>query len=175
MKRHEIDPGQFVVSAHDLWNKQWLLLTSGDFSTGHYNTMTVGWGSFGTMWNRPFAQVVVRPTRYTFEFMNQYDSFTLCAFDNAYKKALNMLGSKSGRHGDKISESGVTPIASRMIKAPGFEQATLIVECRKIYWQDFDPTHFLDDAIEGFYPDRDYHRVYFGEIVYLQGIDDFTK
>ncbi len=68
--------------------------------------MTVAWGYFGIMWNKPMAVVVVRPTRFTFEFMEKYDTFTLTAFDKKFKKDLNLLGTKSGRDGDKIAETG---------------------------------------------------------------------
>jgi len=154
---------------HRLWADQWFLLTSGDFSEKRYNTMTVGWGSLGTMWEKPFVQVVVRPSRYTFEFMEKYDSFTLCAFPDRFRDTLLMLGSKSGRDGDKIAESGLTPIRSSKVAAPGFEEAELIIECRKIYWDDLEPAHFLDPGIEENYPEKDYHRVYFGEVLGVFG------
>ena len=111
MKRHTISIDNFLIHPHIRWSDQWLLLTAGDFNKGTFNTMTVGWGSFGTMWKKPFVQVVVRPTRYTYEFMNSYDTFTLCGFPQEYKKALTVLGAKSGRDGDKIAEAGLTPIA----------------------------------------------------------------
>jgi len=164
MIRDKLDINEFTVKTHHLWAEQWLLLASGDFAEGKFNTMTVGWGSLGTMWGKPFAQVVVRPTRYTFEFMEQYPSFTLCAFPAAYHDALQLLGSKSGRDGDKIAESGLTPSASTQVAAPCFEEAELVIECRKIYWDDIDPANFLDPAIDWNYPARDYHRIYFGEI-----------
>ncbi|PIE33484.1 flavin reductase [candidate division KSB3 bacterium] len=171
MERHPVPIEQFQVRAHTRWATDWLLLTAGDFETGHFNTMTVGWGSFGTMWKKPFAQVVVRPTRYTYEFMNSYDTFTLCGFPAGYKKALTLLGSKSGREGDKIAEAGLTPIASSQVAAPGFNEANLIVECRKIYWDDMQPQQFLEAAIEDNYPQKDYHRIYFGEIIAISGAD----
>jgi len=152
----------------DLWDKRWLLLTSGDFANRDFNTMTVAWGSFGVMWGKPFAQVVVRPTRYTFEFMEKYETFTLCAFPDEYKKALSLLGSRSGRDGDKIKQAGLTPKASQNIAAPCFAEASLIVECNKIYWQDFEPANFISPQIEKNYPRKDYHRVYFGEIVAMR-------
>ena len=117
------------------------------------------------MWGKPFSQVVVRPTRYTFEFMQKYATFTLCAFPAEYKKALSLLGSRPGRDGDKIGQAGVTPTASQTVASPGFAEASLILECNKIYWQDFDPDKFLSTQIEKNYPRKDYHRVYFGEIV----------
>lgn len=164
---------QFLVHAHHLWSKQWLLLTAGDFAAGTFNAMTVGWGSFGTMWSKPFAQVVVRPGRHTRGFMDAHDTFTLCAFPERYRPAIQLLGTKSGRDGDKIAESGLTPVAASRVAAPGFAEAELIVECRKIYWQDMQSAHFLDPGIAKLYPQQDYHRIYFGEIVAVAGTDAF--
>lgn len=158
---------EFNVRIYNLWENQWLLLTSGDWITGHSNSMTVAWGSLGIMWNKPFAQVVVRPTRYTYSFMEKYDTFTLCAFPKQYKRALQLLGSKSGRNCDKIRQSGLTLIPSSQVEAPSLAEANLILECRKIYWTDFDPSHFIDPNIDKNYPGKDYHRIYFGEIVVI--------
>jgi flavin reductase (DIM6/NTAB) family NADH-FMN oxidoreductase RutF len=163
------------VKIHHLWDKQWLLLTSGDLALDEFNTMTVAWGSLGVMWGRPFAQVVVRPTRYTYQFINRHDTFTLCAFPEARRKALQLLGTKSGRDGDKIAEAGLTPIHSTLIPAPGFAEADLIIECRKMYWQDMDPSHFLFPDIERVYSGQNYHRIYFGEVVAIQGTEAYTE
>ncbi len=161
---------EWTARSYAIWEHGWFLLTSGDFSAGKYNTMTVSWGSFGCMWGKPFAQVVVRPHRYTFEFIEAYPTFTLCAFPRAHRKALNLLGAKSGREGDKIAESGLTPVAASLVPAPAFAEAELVIECRKLYWQDFDPTHFLDPELIKNYPRQDYHRTYYGEIVALRGV-----
>jgi flavin reductase (DIM6/NTAB) family NADH-FMN oxidoreductase RutF len=174
MKRDVIAAEHFVTHTHARWGKEWMLLTAGDFRRGHFNAMTVGWGSFGTMWTIPFAQVVVRPTRYTYEFMEQYPTFTLCGFSASYRNALQLLGSKSGRDGDKITESSLTPIESTQVAAPGFAEADLIVECRKMYWDDLNPEHFLDAGIETHYSLKDYHRIYFGEIVTILGTNTYT-
>ena len=169
MARQAIPVGEFVVRTHHLWAEQWMILTSGDFAAGKFNSMAVGWGSLGTMWSKPFAQVVVRPGRYTHEFMERYDSFTLCAFAPQYRKAVTLLGTKSGRDGNKIAASGLTPVASSQVAAPGFAEAELVIECRKIYWQRMDPSGFVDGSIESNYPNRDYHTIYFGAIVAVMG------
>lgn len=153
----------------DIWASRWLLLTAGN--SKDYNSMTVAWGSIGNMWNLPFAQVVVRPTRHTFGFMEKYSTFTLCTFPEKYRDALLLLGKKSGRDGDKISESGLTPVPSGDVEAPAFQEADQVLECRKMYWQDMNPRHFLDPSIEDQYPEKDYHRVYFGRIVALYQAD----
>jgi flavin reductase (DIM6/NTAB) family NADH-FMN oxidoreductase RutF len=174
MARKPISFQNLHANVHLIWSQQGMLLTSGDFAAGRFNTMTVGWGSLGVMWGRPFVQVVVRPTRYTYGFMEQYDTFTLCAFPEAYRQALQVLGTKSGRDGDKIAEAGLTPVASTLVRAPGFAEADLIVECRKMYWQDMDPAHFLDPAIENHYAKKDYHRIYFGEVVAINGTEVYV-
>ena len=160
---------QLIIRAHHLWDAQWLILASGDFQQGRYNAMTVAWGSLGVMWNRPFAQVVVRPIRYTYMFMEQYDTFTLSAFGEEHRTALQLMGTMSGRDGNKIAEAGLTPVASNSVAAPNFAEAELVLECRKIYWDDFVPGQFLDSAIERNYPEKSYHRIYFGEILAIRG------
>jgi flavin reductase (DIM6/NTAB) family NADH-FMN oxidoreductase RutF len=164
-----IDVKDFSPRIFHLFDDQWLLLACGDFSKKHFNAMTISWGSMGIMWNRPFVQVVVRPTRYTLEFMNRYDSFTVAAFDESHRDALNLLGSRSGRDGDKIAASGLTPIASQKVASPSFAEAELVLECRKLFWQDIDPTHFVDASLEKHYPKKDYHRMFFGEVVEIRG------
>ena len=170
-----IDPKQFIVKSFDLWNNPGMLLTSGDLKKGHFNTMTVGWGSIGVMWRRPFVQVVVRPTRYTYDFTEQYDTFTLCAFPQKYRKALMLLGTKSGRDGDKIKEAGLTPVESKIVSSPCFAEANLILECKKNYWDDFKSENFLDPKTDKNYPKKDYHRIYFGEILAIWGVESFAE
>jgi flavin reductase (DIM6/NTAB) family NADH-FMN oxidoreductase RutF len=168
-----IEPKQLIVNFVDIWKNQGMLLTCGDFKQGHFNTMTVGWGSLGVMWGKPFVQAVVRPTRYTYEFTEKYDNFTLCAFPKEYRKALTLLGTKSGKDGDKIKESGLSPMESKAVSSPCFAEANLILECKKIYWDDFKSDNFLNPLLDNNYPKRDYHRIYFGEILEVFGTEDY--
>lgn len=175
MVRNKINIEDWQIKPHHLWHEQWLLLTSGDFAKQSFNMMTVGWGSFGTMWSKPFALIAVRQHRYTFQFTEDYDSFTLSAFPIQFHKTLNILGTKSGREMDKIHQSGLTPIASHNITSPGFDEAELIVECKKIYWRDLDPEHFLTRQIHLMYQQKDYHRIYYGEIVGVYGTQKYQS
>jgi flavin reductase (DIM6/NTAB) family NADH-FMN oxidoreductase RutF len=175
MERKSIPIEQFTARPVGLWEPGWFLLTSGDFTTGHFNAMTVSWGSMGVMWGKPFVQVVVRPQRYTFQFIEQYPTFTVCAFPPEYRNALNLLGTKSGREGDKIAEAGLTPIASGAVAAPAFAEAELVLCCQKTYWQDLNPEHFLDPKIARNYPRHDYHRAYFGEILATFGTNSYSR
>ncbi len=175
MNRRPISVERLLVKPMYLWGTRYLLLTSGDFALGSFNAMTIGWGSLGIMWSRPFVQVVVRPARYTFEFMERYATFTVCAFPTRYAKAIEFLGTHSGRDGDKIAASGLHPMASTTVAAPSYREAELALECRKMYWDDIERSHFIEPAIEEKYPRRDYHRIYYGEIVAASGIPQYRS
>jgi len=159
----EIDVTELSIDVVDLWMNQWLLLTAG--TRDDCNMMTVAWGSIGCMWARPFAQVVVRPQRHTRQYIERSDSFTLCAFPDEFRKDLETLGTLSGKDGAKLSKTRLTLKASKRVAAPSYNEARLILECRKIYSQDMDPRGFIDPSIQENYAARDYHRIYFGEIV----------
>ncbi|MEA1952046.1 MAG: flavin reductase family protein [Planctomycetota bacterium] len=160
---NQIEITKLSENVVDLWMNRWLLLTAGTIDD--CNMMTVAWGSIGCMWAMPFAQAVVRPQRHTLGYMEQSDSFTLCAFPEQYRKDLGTLGSISGRDGDKLSKTGLTLKPSSIVSAPSYNEADLILECRKIYFQDMDPAGFVDKSIDDNYKAGDYHRIYFGEIL----------
>lgn len=159
----EIAPKELSCNIVDLWANQWLLLTSGTIED--CNMMTVAWGSIGCMWNKPFAQIVVRPQRYTLEYLERSECFTLCTFPEEFRKDLQTLGTLSGRDGDKLSKTDITLRKSTKVLSPCYEEASLILECRKIYYQDISPEGFVEPSIADNYPDKDYHRAYFGEIM----------
>lgn len=116
--------------AFELFNKDWALVTVGGM--GDYNTMTVGWGEMGTLWNhRPVVSVFIHPSRYTSEFVRRYDTFTVSFYDEGHRGALAYLGSHSGRDGDKVAAAGLTPVA--MGDGVTFEEAELTFLCRRIY------------------------------------------
>ena len=165
----EIPVDIFNARVFNLWHKKWFALASGDFLVGDYNAMTVAWGSMGIMWNLPFVMVVVRPSRYTFEFINKYMTFSLSAFPDEFRNALNIIGTESGRDSDKIKIAGLTPMRLDKIEAPGFMEADLTFQCRRIYWEDLDPAKFLLPSIDDHYEKLDYHRMFFGEILSIQG------
>jgi flavin reductase (DIM6/NTAB) family NADH-FMN oxidoreductase RutF len=175
MERSLIAIENFTVRSYSFFEIDWLLLTCGDFQRRQYNAMTISWGSMGVMWSRPFFQGVVRPRRYTREFIENFDTFTVCAFPKEYHQALSLLGAKSGRDSDKIAEAGLTPISASCVAAPAYAEASLVIECRKIYWQDLEPANFLDPAIKRNYPMKDYHRIYYGEILAVQGTDQYRS
>lgn len=169
MIRELIRNDELTLKTISTWDNDWFLLTAGDFELGKFNSMTISWGSIGVIWRKPFVQVVVRPTRYTHEFIENYPDFTICAFDEKFRKILNRMGAKSGRDIDKIGKSGLTPVSSKVVRAPSFEEAHLIIECRTIYKAPFDPKLFISSEIESCYPAKDYHTCYYGEIMNIEG------
>jgi len=175
MKRTEIQISDFSTEIFNLWGKQWMLLTAGDVENNSFNCMTVAWGSIGVMWNKPFVQVVVRPTRYTYEFMEKSDTFTLSAFSEEYRKDISYLGKVSGKNENKLEKTALTVIPSQMIKCPSYDEAELVIECRKIYSSRFNPDEFIDPSIKENYPEKDYHKVYFGEILHIEGTGKYLK
>ncbi|ANW97767.1 flavin reductase [Thermoclostridium stercorarium subsp. thermolacticum DSM 2910] len=149
---------------------EWMLVTAG--SLGSYNTMTASWGGLGVLWGKNIAFCVIRPTRYTYEFMEKADTFTLCFFDGKYKKALSFCGTHSGRDYDKARETGLTA-AETENGSVYFNEARLVLECKKLYYDDINPRNFVDPEIDSHYPDKDYHRMYVGEIInVLKKADD---
>lgn len=158
----KIDPKALDQNVFSLIGDQWMLITAG--KQDQCNTMTASWGGLGVLWGKPVATVYIRPQRYTLEFVEREDTFTLCFFGEQYRKALALCGSKSGRDVDKVKECGFTVATAE--GAPYFEEADLVLVCKKAYWQDMDPTHFLDGEIDSkWYPGKDYHRIFIGEIV----------
>jgi len=166
---------RFGADVFHLFDRQWLLLASGDLAAGAFNAMTISWGSLGIIWGKPFVQVAVRPTRHTYGFMERYPTFTVSAFPEAFRPALDLLGSRSGRDGDKLADSGLSAVASTRVAAPSFAQAELVLECRTLYSDPLDPRRFLDRSIATHYPEHDHHTVYFGEIVALRGEPRFAR
>ena len=157
----EIAPQDINESAFKLIGKDWMLITAGTLDS--FNTMTASWGGLGVIWNKPVCYCVIRPQRHTRGFMDSGDRFTLCFFEEKHRKALEYCGSHSGRDVDKIKATGLTSVKADS-GAVYFAEARIVLECRKIYFQDIDPAGFVDPAIADNYPDRDYHRMYIGEI-----------
>ena len=157
----EIDPHELTDNVFRLIGQDWMLVTTGKREA--FNTMTASWGGLGVLWNSPVSMIFVRPSRYTYEFIEREREYTLSFFGPEEKRALQICGSKSGRDIDKVKETGLTPLFDQ--PAPYFEQARLVLVCRKLYTHDLDPAAFLDPAMMGSYKNGDYHRMYVGEIV----------
>ncbi len=160
MSFKDISPESISDSVFNLIGKEWMLVTAGEEVS--FNTMTAAWGGFGVMWDRNICFCVIRPTRHTYGFMEKSQDFSLSFFEDRYRDVLNYCGTKSGKDVDKIAGTGLTPVFDD--GAIYFEEARLVIICRKIYVQDIVPGNFLDQGIDNYYPGKDYHRMYMGEI-----------
>jgi flavin reductase (DIM6/NTAB) family NADH-FMN oxidoreductase RutF len=146
----------------ELIGDKWMLITGGD-KTG-FNTMTASWGGLGVLWQKAVAFCFVRPSRYTRKFMDDGNCYSLSFYGEKYRDMLNLCGSKSGRDIDKVKAAGLTPCCADC-GAVYFQEADLVVVCKKIYIHDIEPENLLAPEIAAVYQDGDYHRMYVGEIV----------
>ena len=142
--------------------KEWMLITAGNEEK--FNTMTASWGGIGFLWNKNVAITFIRPSRYTFEFVENNDYYTLSFFGGKMKNELTFCGRNSGRDVDKIKETGLVPVFGE--NALYFEQAELVLVCKKLYKQSMTKESFIDTSIaDTVYPDNEFHYTFIGEIV----------
>lgn len=162
MSFKEVSVSELEMNPFTKIGKEWLLITAGN-ETG-YNTMTASWGGVGVFWGKNVVTTYIRPQRYTKEFVDAADTFTIAFFKEDYRKALNICGSKSGRDGDKIKEAGLTPYF--VDDTTAFEEADMIFVLKKLFHADMSPDQFdQKENDEKWYPQKDYHTMYISEIL----------
>ena len=152
---------EFTTDIFKQFDKKWALLTAG--KEGDFNTMTISWGGMGTIWSKPVVTAYVRTSRYTHEFADREDYFTVSFYPEEYKKVLGVLGSKSGRDMDKIGGSGLTP--KKAGESITFEEAEVTLLCKKLFKQKLDKNNILDPEAKAFYDGDAEHDMYIGEVV----------
>lgn len=158
----EISPSEIASNPFDLIGKDWALIAvnNGD----KVNMMTASWGGVGIMWNKPVAFTFIRPQRFSFGLLENEDYCSLSFFDESFRDALTFCGTKSGRDFDKVSETGLT--VSYENDVPYFEEAKLVLICRKMYTQFLNEQSIIDvETVSKQYTAGDYHKMYINEIV----------
>ena len=140
------------------------LLAAGDREKS--NAMTIGWGGIGTLWGRTALTVYVAEKRYTKEFMDRSEYFTVMAFDVAHSNVLTYMGRQSGRDGDKAKALGLHTAYTEN-GTPYYTEAEMVIECRIMYAAPFDPQYFKSDAPKNMYRNfpAGVHTMYIGEVV----------
>jgi flavin reductase (DIM6/NTAB) family NADH-FMN oxidoreductase RutF len=159
---NSITPGELNGNIFRMIGDQWMLIGAG--SVEKHNMMTASWGAAGILWNKPVAVIFIRPSRFTYQFIEKDGMFTLNFFGESRRDTLNFCGSRSGRDVNKTRECGLTPLVTES-GAVGFAEAELVMECKKIYFNDLVPGNFIDPSIEKNYNGKDYHRMYIAEIL----------
>ena len=162
----EISVEELSMNPMTLIGKEWMLITAGTEERG-YNTMTASWGQIGHVWGhgKRIGTTVcyVRPQRYTKQFMDREELYTLTFFDG-HREALSYLGTHSGRDEDKVAKTDLTPVFGDGFTY--FAEARLVIVCRKLYAAPLVEEGFTDrEVLESCYPERDLHTMYIGEIV----------
>lgn len=137
------------------------LLTAGPLTD--FNTMTIGWGMIGTIWGKEVFMCFVRPTRYTYEFMERHEVFTISFYNTNYKQEMSYLGTHSGRTTNKVETVGFHPQA--IGEGVTFTEAYQTIVCKKIYHQDMDASLFPAPVLKTYYSAGGIHRLYIGEII----------
>ena len=163
MKLRAVDPKTLKPEVYQAFGTQYALLTAGNRDC--CNTMTIGWCQLGWLWNQPVCTVYVRPERYTYEFTEKHDYFTVSVMPLEAKQTMAFCGSKSGRDVDKVKECSLTLCYGKE-DAPFFDEAELVLVCKKIYMQDLEPDGVLEDEkILPFYgKNGGWHRMYVGRV-----------
>ena len=167
----EINYKDMTFNPFNLIGDEWMLVTAGDENS--CNTMTASWGHLGCLWgqNDPTAMIYLRPSRYTKEFVDEEGWFSLCVMDKSFKKQMAYIGSVSGRDEDKIAKTGLTPVYAN--GTTYFEQAKLVLVCRKMYAQELkEEDFFYKETVDQSYPQRDFHTMYIGKIEKVLVRDD---
>jgi Conserved protein/domain typically associated with flavoprotein oxygenases, DIM6/NTAB family len=164
MSFKKIEAKDIAKNPFSLIGEDWMLIAAKK-KDGTFNTMTASWGGMGIMWSKPVAAFVIRPQRYTFEFVEEAEYVTLSFLKDtaANKDALNLCGTKSGRDMDKIKESGLTPVFGEN-GTVCFEESKLVLVCRKMYADSLNKDAFIDKSALKNYPLDDFHKVYVCEI-----------
>lgn len=157
----EIKVCDIKKSACTMFSQGWAIVAAGNQED--YNGMTVSWGCLGHVWRKDVANVYVRPTRYTYEYFEKNDYFTVSIFkEDEYKKDLTYVGKVSGRDEDKFAKTDLT--FSFIDDLPVMDQAEYVLLCKKAYAHDIVRPEFIDKDVESFYKDENLHRSYYGVI-----------
>ena len=164
MALREIQPEQLRQNVFEMIGQQWTLITAADQAHGKVNAMTASWGGMGVLWSKKVAYIFVRPQRYTHGLLDSQEIFTLGFLPESCRKALQYCGAHSGQSEDKLANCG---LHGRMEDGiPLIDESEVTLVCRKLYRQELDPSCFTDrEADARYYPDRDYHTMYVGEIL----------
>ena len=163
MKFEKIDVTKANVNPFQRIGQDWMLISAK--KEGKVNTMTASWGMMGVFWGKNVVTVGIRPQRFTKEFVDAGDTFTLTFFDGERKQEMGYLGKVSGRDEDKISKVGFHVVKTDE-EQPTFEEGKMVFVCKKLMETQLNPEEFIDPEVDGrWYPQKDYHHMYTAEVV----------
>jgi len=171
LSRNKVEAFDFVAETNNLLKGNGLLLVTAG-KRGKPNAMTIGWGLLGTMWRRPFFEVAVRRSRYTYGLLEEAGEFTVCLPAKGMENILDACGTKSGRDTDKFKDLNLTAAKSADLSVPYVAECPVHYEC-KVAFKTQLMAGQLDSVLEKeVYSDGDYHTIYFGQILGVYAEDD---
>ena len=141
------------------------LLLASTKRSGESNVMTIGWGVAGIIWGKPLFAVLVRPSRYTYEFIEDSGEFTVDVPTEEMRRWVAMCGSRSGRHLDKFGTYGMSTSAGQTVSAVTIDACPMVYECKVVHHNDVIPANLAPEIESSSYGGSNYHRVYYGEIL----------
>jgi flavin reductase (DIM6/NTAB) family NADH-FMN oxidoreductase RutF len=156
----EISPAELKENPFHLIGTDWMLVCA-EKPDGRANAMTASWGGLGVMWGQNVAYTVIRPQRFTKEFVDEAETYSLNFFDGQ-RQMLNYMGTVSGRDEDKIKNTSLNVLHEG--RTSYFEQAKTVLICKKLYAQEFKPECFIAKELDGKWYSGDYHTMYISEI-----------
>jgi flavin reductase (DIM6/NTAB) family NADH-FMN oxidoreductase RutF len=139
------------------------LLLASTRADGHSNVMTIGWATVGVIWGMPMMVVLVRPSRYTYSFIQESKAFTVNVPTPGMKDYVALCGTRSGRDIDKLA--GVATSMGDMSKCVTLDECPLVYECQVVHWNDVQPGVLAPSIVSGAYAQGDFHRLYYGKIL----------
>ncbi len=167
----EVEYTEYLKETCDRLRSPGALLTSLD-EAGKPNTMAIGWGTVGIVWSRPMFVVLVRPSRYTYSCIEATGDFTVDVPTAGMAEVVEFCGTVSGRDHDKFAEKSLTAAPGLKVKSPIIEECPVCFECKVVQNNDVIPDRFEPAIVSQCYPQGDFHRVYFGEILTVRADAD---
>lgn len=149
-----------------------LLNTNGE----KFNSMVIGWGALGTVWQLPAFTVYVRENRFTKAQLDKTGEFTISVpLDKPVPEIAKICGSMSGYNIDKAAQAHLTLEMPEQINTLGIKEYPLTLECKILYSQQQELSMIPEDIRKSMYPqdvdgshsmaNRDPHTAYIGQIV----------
>lgn len=149
------------INPFDKFNKEWALVTAGNKDS--FNSMTISWGSMGTLWHKDIITIYIRPDRYTFDFLKNSDMFTISFYDEKYRDILTMFGRCSGRDINKVEKSGFNPVF--MDDGITYSEANETIILKKIYMEQLNKDLFNEDILSCYKDNGPAHYMIIGEVI----------
>ncbi|MCD8260176.1 MAG: DUF4468 domain-containing protein [Bacteroides sp.] len=158
----QVTPDKIPGNVIKMISEDWMLITAGDDAA--FNMMTASCGGLGQLYGKPVAFCFINPARYTYQLMEKEDIYTLTFYTEAYRDVLQLAGTTSGRDGDKVKTSGLTPVTTPS-GGKAFAEAWMVIECRKLIGQSFTLESIFDETVKERHMGQPFHKMYIGEII----------